>query len=196
MRLFCSRFAVRSARAALLFRTSFTRMTLRSVLNTYPRVPPRVDWLFPSDPVFFVTACTYRRRPLLADQPAHVAFKSFSERAYDEHGVAVGRYVLMPDHIHLFVCGPNDFELGRWMGMLKQCVEKVLGGSRNPASPAGRRLQKTPVWQRGFFDHVLRSEESYTQKWNYVRDNPVRAGLVQNADDWPYAGEIIEIDRV
>jgi hypothetical protein len=52
------------------------------------------------------------------------------------------------------------------------------------------------VWQRGFFDHILRSEESYRQKWNYVRDNPVRAGLVANANDWPYAGEIITIDRL
>jgi hypothetical protein len=42
----------------------------------------------------------------------------------------------------------------------------------------------------------LRSEESYAQKWGYVRDNPLRAGLVANADDWPYAGEIITIDRI
>ena len=47
-----------------------------------------------------------------------------------------------------------------------------------------------PLWQREFFDHVLRSNESYSQKWNYIRDNPVRAGLVSSADDWLYAGEI------
>jgi REP element-mobilizing transposase RayT len=40
----------------------------------------------------------------------------FAERAYADHNIAVGRYVIMPDHIHLFVCGPDDFELGRWMG--------------------------------------------------------------------------------
>jgi REP element-mobilizing transposase RayT len=92
----------------------------------------------------------------------------------------------MPDHIHLFVCGPDDFELGRWVGMLKQCLEKQVVRDRNAE----------PLWQRRFFDHVLRSEESYAQKWNYVRDNPVRAGLVTNAEDWPYAGEIITIDRI
>ena len=54
---------------------------------------------------------------------------------------------------------------------------------------------KSPIWQRGFFDHLLRSDESYAQKWNYVRENPVRAGLVRNADDWPYSGEIVIIDR-
>jgi transcriptional regulator of aromatic amino acid metabolism len=47
-----------------------------------------------------------------------------------------------------------------------------------------------PLWQREFFDHLLRSEESYDQKWNYVRDNPVRAGLVLNASEWSFAGEI------
>jgi len=52
------------------------------------------------------------------------------------------------------------------------------------------------IWQRGFFDHFLRNEESYGQKWNYVRENPVRAGLIQRFEDWPYAGEIVQIDRV
>jgi len=51
------------------------------------------------------------------------------------------------------------------------------------------------VWQEGFFDHVLRSDESYAEKWNYVRQNPVRAGLVARAEEWPYQGEIVYIDR-
>ena len=52
-----------------------------------------------------------------------------------------------------------------------------------------------PFWQKEFFDHVLRSDESYESKWDYVRENPVRAGLVSRADDWPYAGEITLIRR-
>jgi putative transposase len=51
------------------------------------------------------------------------------------------------------------------------------------------------LWLPGFFDHILRSVESYAEKWNYVRDNPVQAGLVKTADDWPYQGEIVVIDR-
>jgi hypothetical protein len=78
------------------------------------------------------------------------------------------------------------------MALLKQCSEKAVVIT---ASPTGRRLQKT-IWQRGVFDHVLRSDESYAQKWEYVRENPVRARLVANAGDWPYAGEIITIDRI
>jgi len=155
-------------------------------MRRYPRTPPRLYRVVPSNPLYFITACTYRRRPILASNPVTTAFVEFAERAYSAHSIAVGRYVIMPDHIHLFVCGSDDFQLGAWIGLLKQCLAKR----------AVRAPSADPVWQRRFFDHVLRSDESYAQKWNYVRDNPVRAGLVTNADDWPYAGEIITIDRV
>jgi len=91
----------------------------------------------------------------------------------------------MPDHIHLFVSGPYDFGLGRWIGALKQ----ALGKSVVKNSP------KDPIWQRGFFDHVLRSDESYSEKWDYVLENPVRAGFARNAEEWPYSGEIVAMDR-
>jgi putative transposase len=45
-------------------------------------------------------------------------------------------------------------------------------------------------WQEEFFDHVLRSNESYSQKWEYVCENPVRAGLAASADEWEWQGEI------
>ena len=90
----------------------------------------------------------------------------------------------MPDHVHFFVRRPDDLQLGRWVGMLKQALAKQI-------APAGT----LPIWQRGFFDHVLRNDESYAQKWNYVRENPVRSGLVTKADDWLYSGEIVLIDR-
>jgi putative transposase len=43
-------------------------------------------------------------------------------------------------------------------------------------------------WQSRHWDTRLRRSESYTEKWNYIRENPVKAGLVKNADDWPYQG--------
>jgi hypothetical protein len=52
---------------------------------------------------------------------------------------------------------------------------------------------RKPRWQEGFFDHVLRSAESYAQKWEYVRMNPVRAGLCASPEQWPYQGEIVPL---
>ena len=90
----------------------------------------------------------------------------------------------MPDHVHLFVRGPDNFQLGPWVGMLKQALEKQIALTAT-----------VPIWQRGFFDHVLRNDDSYAKKWNYVRENPVRAGLVTSTEEWPYSGEIVPIDR-
>jgi putative transposase len=136
--------------------------------------------------VYFVTFCSYRKRRYLATNAVHDALLRFGERAYAEHNVAVGRYVIMPDHIHLFVGGDAGFDLSSWFRLLKPYLGKAVV----------RQASEDPIWQRGFFDHVLRSDESYAEKWNYVRENPVRAGLVKAAEDWPYAGEIISIDRV
>ena len=110
----------------------------------------------------------------------HNALIMFGLRAV-ERQVGVGRYVLRPDHVHLFVgFGPESLLVSAWMKSFKNAISKVL----KDATLQG------PHWQKGFFDHVLRSEESYEQKGHYVRANPVRAGLIQSAEDWPYAGEL------
>lgn len=51
-----------------------------------------------------------------------------------------------------------------------------------------------PHWQEGFFDHLLRTAESYSEKWEYVRMNPVRAGLCEEPEDWRFQGEIVRIE--
>ena len=47
-----------------------------------------------------------------------------------------------------------------------------------------------PLFQRDCWDRQLRTGESYAQKWEYVRNNPVRKGLVAHADEWPYQGQV------
>ncbi len=50
-----------------------------------------------------------------------------------------------------------------------------------------------PIWQRDYFDRFLRSTDNYSEKWEYVRGNPIRAGLAQKPEDWPYWGKIEDI---
>jgi hypothetical protein len=50
-----------------------------------------------------------------------------------------------------------------------------------------------PIWQADYFDRYLRSAESYSQKWSYVEQNPVRAGLVERFEDWPHRGIIHDL---
>ena len=87
----------------------------------------------------------------------------------------------MPDHVHFFVTPRPGTQrtLGGVIGAWKEwSAKRILSKSGQPA----------PLWQEEFFDHVQRSKESYADKRDYVRQNPVRAGLVGRAEDWPYAG--------
>ena len=145
-------------------------------------------------PLYLVTFNTLLRRPLLACAAVHEAFCKYAERGHAFH-IATGRYVLMPDHVHVFVRIGRDMSLRRWESGLKQCLGKALVSKGHaPTTMAGSKL--TSFWQPGFFDHLLRHRESYAEKWDYVWRNPVRAGLVAKPEDWPYQGEIHIIDRV
>jgi REP element-mobilizing transposase RayT len=133
--------------------------------------------------------CTKNRRSVLArDEASEILIREWNA-AQKRHGWAVGRYVIMPDHVHFF-CRPEPGarKLSEFIGAWKSWTSRrinALGGPRSATAATAAAL-----WQREFFDHVLRSTESYSEKWNYVFDNPVRAGLVSTAQEWKYAGEI------
>ncbi len=149
----------------------------------------RLDAISIAVPVYFITACVADRRPLLANADSFANLRSEWEAAPTRYGWTVGRFVVMPDHVHFFcVCDEteNSKSLSVFIGGFKQWTAKAI--LRRLALPA-------PLWQREFFDHCLRSDESYASKWDYVRENPVRAGLAPTADDWPYGGEIVPITR-
>ena len=123
---------------------------------------------------------THRRRRLLANERVHERFIGFGKAGL-ARGIAIGRYVIMPDHIHLFVRGSLDFVLVQWMRILKRSLSVAIH-------------EAAPHWQSGFFDHLVRHCESYAEKWEYVRLNPVRAGLVKNCQEWPWQGEIERLE--
>lgn len=52
---------------------------------------------------------------------------------------------------------------------------------------------KPPIWQSEYFDRYLRSSENNSEKWRYIEQNAVRAGLVETAEVWPYRGTINDL---
>jgi putative transposase len=143
----------------------------------------RLDRVWIDPPVFFITACTFRKHPVLATPDTSAILKEEWESAPTRHGWNVARFVIMPDHVHFF-CTPRleasslETFVGRWKEWTAKRMIRELNCAR-------------PVWQLQFFDHLIRSEDSGAEKWDYVYRNPVRAGLVTRPEDWPYRGEII-----
>jgi len=79
-------------------------------------------------------------------------------------------FLAMPDHLHALLSLPCEQRMDKVIRDWKRFVAKQTG----------------VVWQDGFFDHRLRSRESFEEKAHYIRMNPVRAGLVDKPSAWPY----------
>jgi putative transposase len=127
--------------------------------------------------IVFLTACSKDRKPLFARADSVAVILDAWQQA---KSWSIGRFVVMPDHVHLFVRRVFPTEsLMQWVRYWKSVA------SRN-----WPRAHEQPIWQRDFWDTQLRRSENYDSKWRYVRDNPVRAGLARHADDWPFQGEL------
>jgi REP element-mobilizing transposase RayT len=80
-------------------------------------------------------------------------------------------FVVMPDHVHGLFSFPVETKMTKVINAWKKFTAHALDIE----------------WQRDFFDHRLRREESFDEKAAYICNNPLRAGLVQDSDEWPYA---------
>jgi len=131
--------------------------------------------------IVFVTICTKNRRPILANDEMHLRIRA----AWMHAGAwLVGRYVIMPDHIHLFASpsGREGVSFDAWMKYWKSQVTRVVH--------VVKKTTERNFLQPGHWDRRLRSGESYDGKWRYVAQNPVRHGLVTPESDWPFQGEL------
>jgi len=154
---------------------------IKLVKNT----PKRLSSIYQcySNPVYFVTFNTMYRINILDNRNV---FDLFVEYALTnlESGRAVGKFMIMPDHIHFFVRLDENSKLSIFVSLMKQFISKNLSND----------LNSKKIWQPGFFDHLLRNGESYSEKWHYVMMNPVRYGFVDKSEDWSWQGEITRIE--
>ena len=127
---------------------------------------------------YLVTCCTYARRQHFARAAtARDVLSQILQAARARH-FAVLAYCLMPDHPHLVVEGTRaDASLPGLVSSFKQ-----RSGFKHA------RTADTRLWQVGYHDRVLRRDESLLQTIAYVLNNPVRAGIVQRPEDYPWSG--------
>ena len=103
---------------------------------------------------------------------------SFQNRSPEASALDGSRCCFDARHLRIIVSPTNtrEAELGNFSAALKRWIRRELKPAWN--------------WQPGCSDRLLRSDESLREKWLYVQDNPVRAGLVGRATDWPYRIEL------
>jgi putative transposase len=133
-----------------------------------PRIPVWLNWDQPV--IYFLTFCVANRQKVLANDIAFAALKAAIARLTKWNVIAA---ILMPDHAHLLTAPlEREAAVGNASAALKRFMRQELKAAWQ--------------WQPGSFDRLLRSDEPAEQKWQYMRENPVRAGLVQDWSDWPH----------
>ncbi len=129
--------------------------------------------------LYLITTVTQARHPLFLDY-ANARAVVAALRAIELAGRAETYcYVVMPDHLHLhwLMALAVGADLSRVLQSMKSFSAKAINS---------RLGTRGPVWQSGYHDHALRAEEDVLDVARYVVANPVRAGLVSRAGDYPY----------
>jgi len=126
--------------------------------------------------IYLITTCCVERNRVFKN----VAFgKIIEDELRQSDNAELTRtlaYVVMPDHLHWM------FELIHG-NELHSVVRRVKGRSAHRINKIVRRTGR--IWQPGYHDRALRQEASFETVGNYIIYNPVRAGIIQNIDDYP-----------
>lgn len=145
-----------------------------------PNRLPGYDYDAPN--AYFITICTQNRRNLLwenvgavNDRPQNIRLSGYGKiadncvKSIPHHypAISLDQYVIMPNHVHLLLQIQTD-ESGR--SMTAPTISNVVRMMKGAASKqAGFSL-----WQKGFYDHIVRGDADYREIWEYIRNNPYR----------------------
>ena len=162
---------------------------------------------------YFLTCCVDNRRSLLLRAGAAELLLKLYGEARERGDIALHAYVVMPDHYHVVVTLVGESSVSnlvrkvhglfawRWYRRTGNPAghegpalpngaypagHEGLGG-QPPIRPAVPRRRRRRLWQRRFYDHVVRDEEDWRTRMTYLHDNPVRAGLVTTPTDYAWS---------
>jgi REP element-mobilizing transposase RayT len=128
--------------------------------------------------VFFITInCQKRGSNQLCEAPIASVIRE-AAAFYHAKRWWVHLWLIMPDHLHALLSFPESESIIGVAGDWKRYVARETG----------------VAWQKGFFDHRLRGDESFEEKARYIRMNPVRAGLVNTKEEWSFVFTAQDLD--
>jgi len=128
---------------------------------------------------YFVTTCCEDRRKVFAEAGRAEWIIERSLNHAKVHQFAIHAYCVMPDHFHFLAEGRSDSsDLIRFVSQFKQQTAHEFGSVR------GR------LWQRYFYDHILRGRDGLDAVAWYIWMNPVRKGLCKEPEDYPFSGSM------
>jgi len=129
---------------------------------------------------YFITCSTYQKRPYFKNKEIVDIVLPVLRRSGEQNDFGIYAYCFMPDHLHLLLLGEKESSLHKFIRTFKP-----------ESSFAFTRAHASPLWQRSYYDHVLRKEEVLEEVALYILNNPVRKGLVDDYKSYAFAGSFM-----
>jgi REP element-mobilizing transposase RayT len=130
--------------------------------------------------VYFITIIANERRRVFLDSRLADAVIECLRTLRRKMNFYVYIYCLMPDHLHALV----------GLGESGRSLSEVCGAFKSLSTRAYWQWHKGKLWQRQYYDHIVRNEEDFFECVEYIKMNPVRKHLVEIWEQWPYTGRI------
>jgi putative transposase len=137
---------------------------------------------------YYLTIVTHERNPILI-QNIDLLRQSFrhSKSKYD---YSIEAIVVMPDHFHLILTPKNVSDYPQIIRTIKQYFSKHCDAKYYEHIEQSKSREKegySPIWQKKYYEHTIRDEKDFYEKLNYIYNNPIKHGYVEEVGDWKYS---------
>jgi putative transposase len=139
---------------------------------------------------YFFTAVAHERRPIFASPAAILAVERATTHVRQSHPFEIEAQVLLPDHLHaVWALPPGDSDYSTRWRLIKSHFTRAYLQVHSTTKPDASRAAKgeQAVWQRRFWEHVIRDARDFAAHVDYIHYNPVRHKLVAAPRDWPHS---------
>ena len=148
------------------------------------RKPNRIpNYDYSENGAYFVTICTQDRKPVLSaivGDDAHIVPKPYGQivEKYIRNAPEIEKYVIMPDHIHMII----RLDSGTMWASSPTKSNRIASIVRSIKTLTTKEIGK-PIFQRSYYDHVIRNQQDYDETWEYIENNPQKWVITKQGRD-------------
>jgi len=140
------------------------------------QIRAKIRRLYVPNAHYIITGMTKYRRSLFADETNVNLLRTTKRRAKEFHPFTMRACAFLPDHFHLLIFVPEATNISK----LLQSIQRNFTRNYKNVYHINRR---TNLWQRGFWDHVIRNERDFADHFHYIHYNPVKHGYATKPEE-------------
>jgi putative transposase len=139
----------------------------------------------------FITIVTYKRMPILTDPKSRQILRYVWNTTAQRFPFFTNAICLLPNHIHTLITLPeHELDYSIRVREIKRLFTNgyhKVNGYQEEKNHSRINKKEATVWQRRFWDHIIRDESDYQNHFDYIHFNPVHHGLVGNVESWQWS---------